>query len=79
MDKLRVLLKPPRCSVSFFDGAMSSSMLRGDSEIEWLHEELDGTSGDNDILLLGTMFMSFFIVPCCTNSPQNPPLIMFRC
>jgi hypothetical protein len=32
-------------------GATSSSMLRRDSEIECLHEELDGTSDDDDILL----------------------------
>jgi hypothetical protein len=72
MDKLRVLLMPPRCNVSFLDGAMSSSMLRGDLEIECLHEELDGTSGDDDILL-GTMFMAFFIAPCCTNSQTTLP------
>jgi hypothetical protein len=72
MDKLRVLLMPPRSNVSFLDGAMSSSMLRGDLEIECLHEELDGTSGDDDILL-GTMFMAFFIAPCCTNSQTTLP------
>jgi hypothetical protein len=60
MDKLRVLLIPLRCSMSFLYGVMSSSMLRGDSEIECFHEELDGTSDDDDILLPGMMFRHEF-------------------
>jgi hypothetical protein len=41
MEELRVLLMPPRGSVSLLGGATSSSMIRGDSEIECLIEELD--------------------------------------
>jgi hypothetical protein len=48
MDKLHVLLMPPRNIMSLFDGATSSSMLHGDSEIEYFREELDGTSDDGD-------------------------------
>ena len=42
MDELRLLLMPPRDTVTLLGGAMSSSMLRGDSETECLLEELDG-------------------------------------
>jgi hypothetical protein len=73
MDKLHVLLMPPRSSLSFLDGATSTSMIREDSEIECLHEELDGTSDDDDILLPRMMFMSFFNVLCCTNSQTTLP------
>jgi hypothetical protein len=41
MDELRVLLMPPRGSVSLLAGATSASMIRGDSETECLLEELD--------------------------------------
>jgi hypothetical protein len=41
IDELRVALIPTRRTVSFLlDGAVSSSMLRGDSEIECLLEEV---------------------------------------
>jgi hypothetical protein len=40
-DKLRVLLMPPRGSVSLLGGATYSSMLRGDSETECLLKELN--------------------------------------
>jgi hypothetical protein len=48
--------------VSLLDGAMSTSMLHGDSEIECFREELDGASDDDDddILLPRTMFMVFY-------------------
>jgi hypothetical protein len=79
MDKLHVLLMPPRSSVLFLDSATSSSTLRGDSEIECLREDIDGTSDDDDhILLLRKMFMAFFIVPCCTNSQTTPPGVSCR-
>jgi hypothetical protein len=73
MDNLCVLLMPLKCGVSLLDGATSSSMFRGDSKIECLHEELDGTSDDDDILLPGTMFMAFFTVPSCTNPQTTHP------
>jgi hypothetical protein len=68
MDKLHVFLMSPRSSVSLLDGATSTSMLRGDSEIECFYEELDGASDNDDILLSRMMFMAFFTMPCCTNS-----------
>jgi hypothetical protein len=41
MDELHVALMPPRRRVSFLlGGAVSSSMLRGDSETECLLEEV---------------------------------------
>jgi hypothetical protein len=44
MDELRVLLMPPWGSVLLLGRATSYSMLRGDSEIECLLEELDDGS-----------------------------------
>jgi hypothetical protein len=74
MDKLRVLLMPPRSSVLFINNVTSSSVLRGDSEIECFHEELDSTSDNDDCVLLPrTMFMAFFIAPRCTNSQTTLP------
>jgi hypothetical protein len=40
IDELRVLLMPPTGSVSLLGGATSSSMIRGDSEIECLLKRL---------------------------------------
>jgi hypothetical protein len=48
MDDPLVLLMPPRSSMSLLDGATSSSMLRGDSEIQCLREELDDGALDDD-------------------------------
>jgi hypothetical protein len=49
IDELHVVLMPPRSKVSLLSGAVSSSMLRGDSETECLLEELvDGAFNDND-------------------------------
>jgi hypothetical protein len=49
IDELRVALMPPRRRVSFLlGGAMSSSILRGDSETECLLEEVIDDSLDKD-------------------------------
>jgi hypothetical protein len=79
MDKLHVLVMPPRSSLLFLDGARSSSMLHGYSEIECLRKELHGTSDDDDrVLLPRMMFMAFLIVPCCTNSQTTHPGVSCR-
>jgi hypothetical protein len=53
IDELRVALMPLRSKVSFLGGAVSSSMLRGDSETEYLVEELvDGAFDDDKPLFL---------------------------
>jgi hypothetical protein len=50
MDVLLVALMPPRRRVSFLlGGAVSSSMLRGDSETECLFEEVIEDSLDDDV------------------------------
>jgi hypothetical protein len=52
------------------DGSMSFFLLRGDTEIECLHEELaDDTFDDDDrVFLSRVMFMALLIMPCYTNS-----------
>jgi hypothetical protein len=62
IDKLRVALIPPRRRVSFIiGGAMSSSMLRGDSETECLLEEVvDKGLDDNDPFFLVKRLVAFF-------------------
>jgi hypothetical protein len=50
MDELLVALMPPRRRVSFLlGGAVSSSMLRGDSETECLLEDVIKDGLDNDV------------------------------
>jgi hypothetical protein len=67
MDELRVLLMPPRGSVSLLGGATSSSMIRGDPETECLLEELDVGAFD-DRVFLGKKLVAIFC--CCTNSQR---------
>jgi hypothetical protein len=62
MDVLLVALMPPRRRVSFLLGsAVSSSMLRGDSETECLVEDVikDGLD-DNDPFFLEKRLVVFF-------------------
>jgi hypothetical protein len=59
MDELRVLLMPPRCSMSLLGGVTSSSMIRGDSETECLLEELDN-GAFNDRVFLGKKLVAIF-------------------
>jgi hypothetical protein len=62
IDELRVALMPLRRRVSFLlGGAMSSSMLRGDSETECLLEEVvdDGLDGDDPFFLVKRLVVFF--------------------
>jgi hypothetical protein len=52
MDELRVLLMPPRGNVSLLGDATSSSMIRGDSETEFLLEDLDDGAFDDCVFLV---------------------------
>jgi hypothetical protein len=65
MDELLVALMPPRRRVSFLlDGAMSSSMLRGDSEIECLLENVveDGLDDDDPFFLVKRLVVFFHMI-----------------
>jgi hypothetical protein len=68
MDEHRVLLMPPRGSVSLHGGATSSSMLRGDSETECLLEELDDGALDDRVFLVKKLVVIFHIVVALTHS-----------
>jgi hypothetical protein len=59
IDEFRVALMPPRRRVWFLlGGAVSSSILRGNSEIECLLEEVDGLD-DDDPFFYGEKACSF--------------------
>jgi hypothetical protein len=59
IDEFRVALMPPRRRVWFLlGGAMSSSILRGNSETECLLEEVDGLD-DDDPFFFGEKACSF--------------------
>jgi hypothetical protein len=59
MNEFRVALMPPRRRVWFFlGGAVSSSILRGNSETECLLEEVDGLD-DDDPFFFGEKACSF--------------------
>jgi hypothetical protein len=65
MDKLLVALMPPRRRVSFLlDGAVSSSMLRGDSEIECLLEDVieDVLDDDNPFFFVKKLVIFFHMI-----------------
>jgi hypothetical protein len=68
MDELRVLLIPPRASVSLLSGATSSSMIRGDSETECLLEELDDGTFDDRVFLVKKLVAIFHIVVALTHN-----------
>jgi hypothetical protein len=62
IDELRVALIPPMRRVSFLlGGAVSSSMLRGDSETECLLEEVvdDGLDDDDPFFLVKRLVVFF--------------------
>jgi hypothetical protein len=62
IDEVRVALIPLRRRVSFLlGGAVSSSMLRGDSEIECLLEEVvdDGLDDDDPFFLVKRLVVFF--------------------
>jgi hypothetical protein len=65
MDKLLVGLMPPRRRVSFLlGGAISSSMLRGDSETECLLKDIlkDGLDDDNPFFLVKRLVAFFHMI-----------------
>jgi hypothetical protein len=65
MDVLLVALMPPRRRASFlFGGAMSSSMLRGDSETECLLEDVvnDGLDDDDPFFLVNKLVVFFHMI-----------------
>jgi hypothetical protein len=65
MDVLLVALMPPRRRVSFLLGdAVSSSMLRGDSEIECLLEDVveDGLDDDDPFFLVKRLVVFFHMI-----------------
>jgi hypothetical protein len=72
IDELRVALIPPRRRVLFLlGGAVSSSMLRGDSEVECLLEEVVNKGlGDDDPFFLVKRLVAFFH-GCSTLSLTN--------
>jgi hypothetical protein len=65
MDELLVALIPPRRRVSFLLGsAVSSSMLRGDSETECLLEDVvkDGLDDDDPFFLVKRLVVLFHMI-----------------
>jgi hypothetical protein len=65
MDDLLVALIPPRRRVSFLLGsAVSTSMLRGDSETECLLEDVveDGLDDDEPFFLLKRLVVFFHMI-----------------
>jgi hypothetical protein len=65
MDELLVALMPPKRRVSFLlGGAMSSSMLRGDSETECLLEDVveDGLDNDDPFFLVKRLMVFFHMI-----------------
>jgi hypothetical protein len=65
IDELRVALMPQRRRVSFLlGGAMSSSILRGDSETECLLKEVidDGLDDDDPFFLVKRLVVFFHMV-----------------
>jgi hypothetical protein len=71
MDVLLVALIPPRRRVSFLlGGAVSSTMLRGDSKTEYLLEDVieDGLD-DDDLFFLVNKLVIFFHMIAALSSP----------
>jgi hypothetical protein len=65
MDVLLVALMPPRRRVSFLlGGAVSSNMLRGDSETECLLKDVvdDGLDDDNPFFLVNKLVVFFHMI-----------------
>jgi hypothetical protein len=67
-DELRVLLMPPRGSVSLLDGATYSFIIRGDSESERLLKELDDGAFDDHVFLVNKLVAIFHIVVALTHN-----------
>ena len=67
--------------MSLLGAGLSSSMLYGDSETEYLREELaDASDVDERILLLPVtnLMMPLMVTPCCTHSRTNTPGVSCR-
>jgi hypothetical protein len=64
---------PPRGSVLLLGGATSSSMLRGDLEIECLLKEIDNGTFDDDerVFLVKTLVAIFHIVAALTHNERT--------
>jgi hypothetical protein len=65
MDELLVALMPQRRRVSFLlGGVVSSSMLRGDSETEFLLEDVvkDGLDDDDPFFLVKRLVVFFHMI-----------------
>jgi hypothetical protein len=65
MDELLVAFMPPRRRVSFLlGGAVSSTMLRGDSEIECLLEDVveDGLDDDDPFFCVNRLVVFFHMI-----------------
>jgi hypothetical protein len=65
MDELLVAFMPPRRRVSFLlGGAVSSTMLRGDSEIECLLEDVveDGLDDDDPFFFVNRLVVFFHMI-----------------
>jgi hypothetical protein len=65
MDELLVARIPPRRRVSFLlEGALSSSMLRGDSETKCLLEDVveDGLDDDDPFFLVKRLVVFFHMI-----------------
>jgi hypothetical protein len=67
-DELRLLLMPPKRSVSLLDGATSSSIIRVDSETECLLQELDDGAFDDRVVLVKKLVAIFHIVVALTHN-----------
>ena len=80
MEELLGSLIPPRSNMSLLGAGLSSSILRGDSETECLHEELAGASDVDERVLLPAMnFMRpLMVTPYCTHSKTNTPGVSCR-
>jgi hypothetical protein len=76
MDVLLVALMPPRRRVSFLlGGAVSSSMLRGDSETECLLDDVIEDGLDDDVpFFLVKRLVVFFHMIAALFSLLNPEL-----
>jgi hypothetical protein len=74
MDVLLVALMPPRRRVSFLlGGAVSFSMLRGDSETECLLEDVvDDGLDDDDPFFLENKLVVFFHIFAALLSTKTP-------
>ena len=78
MEELLGSLIPPRSNMSLLGAGLSTSMPRGDSATECLHEELADASDVDERVLPAMNFMRpLMVTPCCTHSKTNTPGVFF--